>query len=488
MSGFSLTGLYDPDPVLTAISQGSGYLSLIIWLFAQLPQIIENHLNQSVAGINVWFLSSWIAGDMTNLVGCLLTGALPFQTLIASYYCFIDVVLSFQYYYYTHIFPYHKTPHNLLQSPDMMRHNSASSPNFLILDRNNPRRLVDKIVSAGLLATKVKKARAMPVSPTSSLVDAAEVFITYDDIGKLLAWICSFFYLLARVPQIITNYKNKATVGISPFLFLFAMLGNSFYTISISVDLWLEYRHQEPGRFNDVMNQVPFLIGSGGTVIFDFMILLQFWLYKENNRYIKAASRSRNGSRDTSRARSRSSTKSRSKSRSKLKSKASQRSTTSQKSKPELSPSDRSKLINYDQGFQKPGWYVNQFDYEDDDNVVNPFASALDEINSPPPHHYIQTHTQAHYPQHSLLSPSNQNQGSSKAQPIINSIKSIRSNSSSIHSSSNVNTGLIPSIINSYSSVNKKMSDDTKTPFLPSDFLHDDFHHPIENSLFDLNN
>ena len=82
----------------------SGAVSILCWLFAQFPQIVENHSKGqpayrqlvdwaltsttriigirsqgSVEGLALPFLLSWLFGDITNIVGCLLTDQLPFQ-------------------------------------------------------------------------------------------------------------------------------------------------------------------------------------------------------------------------------------------------------------------------------------------------------------------------------------------------------------------------------------------------------------------------
>lgn len=401
--------------VLPTISKLSGYLSLTIWLFAQLPQIIENHLNQSVDGVNGYFLSSWIAGDVSNLIGCLLTKALPFQTLIATYYCFIDVILSFQFYYYTRVFPYHKTPHNLLQSPNMIRHPSwegmNENTNLLSRPKSNAslRRssFVSKVLSAGLLAQKAGKVRGLPLG------DVTIQQIDSTDIGKVVAWTCTFFYLSARLPQIKTNFQNKSTSGISPYLFLFAMLGNTFYTVSITADLLILYYNQDNALYQTFWDQLPFIIGSGGTVLFDCIILIQCWYYSPNY-----------------------------------------------KMEPKVYPLPT----------EYPEWYQNNIQYDEDSR------SNIAIESSPAPHHYITGSSNSYQP----------NSVTSFSFTRPKSIhKSIRSNSSSIQSP--MNTNLIPSIVNSYSSVSKKMAND-KTPFSPSDFLADNFHTPIENSSFSLNN
>ncbi|TFK91034.1 hypothetical protein K466DRAFT_573907 [Polyporus arcularius HHB13444] len=77
-----------------------GYTSIACWLGAQFPQVLENARRQSVEGLALPFLLNWLLGDATNLIGCILTHQLPFQTYLATYFCVVDFSLLAQYYYY----------------------------------------------------------------------------------------------------------------------------------------------------------------------------------------------------------------------------------------------------------------------------------------------------------------------------------------------------------------------------------------------------
>ncbi|KAI0054157.1 hypothetical protein FA95DRAFT_1480159 [Auriscalpium vulgare] len=83
-----------------SFSDVTGYLSMLCWLGAQFPQVLENIRRQSVEGLALPFLANWLAGDLTNLLGCILTHQLPFQTWLATYFCFVDFSLLSQYFYY----------------------------------------------------------------------------------------------------------------------------------------------------------------------------------------------------------------------------------------------------------------------------------------------------------------------------------------------------------------------------------------------------
>ncbi|KIJ55021.1 hypothetical protein M422DRAFT_24878 [Sphaerobolus stellatus SS14] len=83
-----------------AISILLGYASIASWLGAQFPQIVVNLQRKSVDGLALPFLVNWLIGDSTNLIGCILTDQLPFQTALAIYFVLVDTCLVTQYVYY----------------------------------------------------------------------------------------------------------------------------------------------------------------------------------------------------------------------------------------------------------------------------------------------------------------------------------------------------------------------------------------------------
>ncbi|KAG6816441.1 hypothetical protein H0H87_005996 [Tephrocybe sp. NHM501043] len=103
----------------SSVSQLLGYTSIACWLGAQFPQVIENIKRQSCEGLALPFLANWLLGDVSNLVGCILTHQLPFQvstsitptdpdlirlqTYLATYFVFVDLTLVAQYFYYARI-------------------------------------------------------------------------------------------------------------------------------------------------------------------------------------------------------------------------------------------------------------------------------------------------------------------------------------------------------------------------------------------------
>lgn len=517
--------------IAALISQIAGILSLAVWLFAQLPQILENYLNESVSGVSLAFLACWIGGDVTNFIGCILTGALPFQICLAAYYCFIDLILSLQFWYYTSVYPRQKVHHNMLKSPNMMRPvSSAESVCGRSVSRLNrfetplgaggsslrsrsaraainvPNGLILQLLAGSVLSSSFKGADALPLIGKDSSLSSkstlsaqeisssvqflvvplqllAKVFSPSSDkalVGTICGWCSTCLYITSRSPQIWKNYSSKSTQGVSPYLFFFAMLGNSLYTISILSDLYLLSRYEQylgDADFHTVFEaQLPFLVGSSGTVFFDCILLIQFYVYGSHS---SLGHKLRNNSHPENRHHSRS----------------------------------RTSLKLRNAHFTKPDWYtysgheqdraaifdafndgesnINQassrkssFLYSRNGNQNVPYgetSSLLHQSIASPPLHYVMSTSQMEnsYQRKNRKGISGAFTAIAKSfsQNSFVRSSSITSSHGSISASPMRDTSLIPSLVGTYSSLSKKMIDENKIPFLPIDFLQSDFLH-----------
>ncbi|KAL2348465.1 hypothetical protein Fmac_002465 [Flemingia macrophylla] len=91
------------------ISFGFGFISLICWGVAEIPQILTNFRAKSSHGVSLAFLLTWVAGDIFNLVGCILEPAtLPTQYYTALLYTITTIVLVLQSFYYDYIYKWGK--------------------------------------------------------------------------------------------------------------------------------------------------------------------------------------------------------------------------------------------------------------------------------------------------------------------------------------------------------------------------------------------
>ncbi|KAI9497352.1 PQ loop repeat-domain-containing protein [Zychaea mexicana] len=307
-----------------AISVLLGYLSIVCWLNAQLPQVIENYKIASVDSLSINFLTIWLAGDAANLIGCILTHQLPFQRYLGIYFVFIDVALLVQWIYYTHKNNKRSRSRNRKNTTDdplsrVFQHPSARTP--LLIDgksledelapcsaSSSPSKwytLNDTANSSDTTLTNSNRTKTLMVimllgfrlttssSGSSNLVtttltaaaaaaaaDSNDGVLAVQDnalvIGRIFAWVCTTLYLLSRIPQIHKNFKRKSIDGLSPTLFICAACGNLTYTASIL---------SNPNQTSEsLVEAIPYLIGSAGTLCFDFTIFCQFlWYWRRGN-------------------------------------------------------------------------------------------------------------------------------------------------------------------------------------------------------------
>ncbi len=78
----------------------------------------------------------------------------------------------------------------------------------------------------------------------------------------------------ARIPQIIKNYRDQSCEGLSLFFFLLSLMGNATYGAGILC-------HSVQKDY--VLTNLPWLIGSLGTMVEDGVIFLQFRMYKSKD-------------------------------------------------------------------------------------------------------------------------------------------------------------------------------------------------------------
>ncbi|KAG8748287.1 hypothetical protein FRC10_007677 [Ceratobasidium sp. 414] len=97
-------------------------------------------------------------------------------------------------------------------------------------------------------------------------------------IGRISAWACTTLYLTSRMPQIWKNYTRQSVDGLSISLFVFAFLGNFFYVASILTSSRMLGSPAQ--RVQYVKDSLPYLLGSGGTFVFDMTIIVQSFVYR----------------------------------------------------------------------------------------------------------------------------------------------------------------------------------------------------------------
>lgn len=318
------------------ISSTLSILSLSSWVWAQLPQIYCNYRNKSAEGISPLFLLLWFMGDFLSFTSCLLNDVvLKFQIYLSLFFLCNDITLCYQYYYYNSVYPRkygnienldpeerskgdetmvneedmkssvsdpvrannasvhttanaihirssnsnsnNKAPsHTLVQSIS----SSASSNNNSYSSINDNQQYLKTLAIGSILNTSV--AAALPVSMDQMANDTLfSSSINKEALGVFLAWSCTCVYVASRCPQLYKNYKRKSVEGISPILFGCALVGNLTYTLSIITSCDFVYGDAKSNFF---VKELPYILGSSGTVVFDFLYFYQRFLYKGAGR------------------------------------------------------------------------------------------------------------------------------------------------------------------------------------------------------------
>lgn len=287
------------------VANVSGCASITLWLFAQIPQVVKIYEDKSVEGLSWAFLACWYLGDLLNFTSCILNEALMFQVLLSGYYCIIDTILVAQYYYYSNMYHnpesrwYHRPrSRKLILSPkSSLRENLIMYPSEPPQPRSLP--MVFKsgsFIQKGLLSasfiSSFSKVQAVPIDniQTPHLIDNSllhrlivHLSQMHFNMGHFMAWTCTFLYLSSRIPQLFANHKLKSTKGISMKLITFALLGNICYSISLIFNEDSIAGGDTSARFWN--SQLSYFMGAIGTVIFDFTLICQWFVYRRNDIY-----------------------------------------------------------------------------------------------------------------------------------------------------------------------------------------------------------
>ncbi|KAL8788929.1 MAG: hypothetical protein Q9213_001452 [Squamulea squamosa] len=285
-----------PTP-LALVSTTLGILSIVSWLFAQLPQLFKNYKLKSASGLSIYFLGEWLLGDLTNLLGALLTRQAVWQVVVAAYYVTVDVCLVAQYFWYSYYKPWRErslsaidldyddsgdgrvTEPLLDMAPSQIASGSGTKTKFSGKDNNrqptsptepkpigksmfrnvkyswsteekatpsssyrsirrphgSPSPLTSPNTLLMISFSLAVFAKASPVShlDQDSATSAANKAGAVETAGRILSWMSTFLYFGSRLPQIYKNYKRRSTAGLSPTLFIAAFFGNLFYSSSL---------------------------------------------------------------------------------------------------------------------------------------------------------------------------------------------------------------------------------------------------------------
>ncbi|KAI8993353.1 PQ loop repeat-domain-containing protein [Pilobolus umbonatus] len=282
-----------------------GYVSIFCWLNAQIPQMIENYRLRAADGLSLYLLYFWLLGDIGSLTSCFLNHQLTFQKCLGAYFVLTDIILLFQYFHYE----YNRIDGDSMIVSQVKSLNASLKENYnlemTLSNTHVSEYLYGSIGNDNITTIKNTRNKSKGLSllailffsynlqsnasllshfnemeeQSSSLIDsvsASEVSQPLMTMGWILAWICTSLYFLSRIPQIYKNYKCHSVDGISIELFVFAVSGNITYALSILL---------HPGHtWESLMKALPYISGSIGILLLDFIIFAQLIYYRKNPR------------------------------------------------------------------------------------------------------------------------------------------------------------------------------------------------------------
>lgn len=273
-----------------------GYSSIGFWCFAQAPQLYLNFKNKNADSLSLPFLAAWLIGDTTNLLGSVLSRQLATQIYTSIYFFVIDVILFSQWIAYAVVLKRMQRRGSKVQRRShvtlpVVAGLSAMSGLAMwtfkqdVVAEQGPGRILHAFTNPTGTGTPLDSEviiRGVDVDPY-----AGYPFVqgTSHSIGYAIGIVSACFYLVSRVPQIIKNYKRQSTGGLSFIMFLMAIMGNLTYAVSVMTAAFQPNLYDgatPPNRITSrafIIDKLPWLFGSVGTLMFDFTIFFQFWHY-----------------------------------------------------------------------------------------------------------------------------------------------------------------------------------------------------------------
>ncbi|KAH6605603.1 PQ-loop protein [Trichoderma cornu-damae] len=246
-------------PLHKAISGIFGSISMAAWICVILPQMIVNYRAKSADGLSMPFLVVWMIGDATNLIAAASSAEAAEATEEAP-------LLGERRPSHRRSVSTEDAGKIALAGDELLERSSWSSNAASLLG----------VYVVGFVGWYLSY-KAGAYSETDPVVfNTGEVpSDLLEKVGIALGYFSAACYLCARVPQIIKNYREKSCEGLSVLFFMLSLTGNLTYAISIVA-------YSQERKY--IINTIPWLIGSLGTVAEDGAIFVQFRLYADNRR------------------------------------------------------------------------------------------------------------------------------------------------------------------------------------------------------------
>ncbi|KAJ2778645.1 hypothetical protein GGI15_004117 [Coemansia interrupta] len=293
-----------PESTAQSLSNAIGYLSLACWVVVMFPQILLNYRRKSGEGVNLLMMVAWVLGDIFNIAGALMQDLVLSTILIGSYYLLVDSTLLSQTIYYRLVYKAHRTKTQggggveeggeegqlLGSSSGTQVVSSEQQSNHSVQGEQQQQDEVAPWYHSHQLADFIGVVLSVASVGCLVVMIGALVFgrsTNNDDSGlnpkttlrepnvqlvaQAMGTISAVVYIMSYVPQALQNHQRKSCDGLSIWLFLLSLMGNTTYALAILVvSLSPEY----------LAPYVPWLLGALVPCLIHIVILYQFKIYR----------------------------------------------------------------------------------------------------------------------------------------------------------------------------------------------------------------
>ncbi|KAJ2557129.1 putative vacuolar membrane transporter for cationic amino acids [Coemansia sp. RSA 1933] len=274
-----------------ALSDTIGYVSLACWIVVMFPQIYLNYRRKSGEGVSLVMMVAWVCGDIFNIAGALMQNLVASTIIIGTYYLFVDSTLLYQTIYYRIVYKSQLAKDSNQEDEEDERlitqdnDNSSQHANPAVLSPDGCEAhysldvlpsVMAGILSLAAVSSLVVMLGALLFSPSSDnnknkdpspehpAAPASQL------IAQALGSASAIIYIMSYVPQAIQNYQRKSCEGLSIWLFLLSLMGNTTYALAILV-VSLDPQYLAP--------YVPWLLGALVPCLIQIGIMYQFYMY-----------------------------------------------------------------------------------------------------------------------------------------------------------------------------------------------------------------
>lgn len=225
---------------MSIITNICSILSVICYSLVYYPQFYEIYKTKCTKGISIWMLLLWSQADFMCLYSTILLGLLLNLIIMAWYHVFIGFCITIFTFYY-------KIKNDTFYEKVKMS---------MIITIYYTINLIIGII------LNFKTPQNIYTVPNS--VDDGK------GIGLIFSWISVVFYIIGRLPQIILNAKRRSTDGLSVVMYIFKIMGNLFYILTIiTYSVEKEY----------ILLNLAWIVFTVVTILMDLFVIFQYIYY-----------------------------------------------------------------------------------------------------------------------------------------------------------------------------------------------------------------